>query len=162
MKIKIKRDVNGRFTGEHRVMAPRSARIVSFKIGKGERGCAVVEFEDKDEERVERTLIFCLSGLKCGSSREDLVPIARCNYHEGVMRIYEERESVFLAVVPNHWGKGPTIKLAFNELKKHASGVRQSDVGFYRVPDDYWINELGHAYGSAYAIHVSGPNYIER
>jgi hypothetical protein len=71
----------------------------------------------------------------------------------------ERQESPFkyMALSPNFFGFGPTVKSAQESLNR--VGGDSEKCGIYRVPQDYWIDELGDAHGSAASEFISGTDY---
>ena len=63
----------------------------------------------------------------------------------------------YLAVGDNSWGKAKTIAGAKLQLRQ-ARGKVVKDPAIYRVPADYWIDEMGDGHGSARAELVSGKD----
>ncbi len=62
----------------------------------------------------------------------------------------------YLAISNNAWGKGETIPEAKKLCKKNGGIVPMS---IYSIPDDYYIDEMGNAHGSAVAYLISGKDY---
>lgn len=64
----------------------------------------------------------------------------------------------YLATIPNHWAKADTIWEAKRLLRSQAGvdWARYRDFSIYEVPDDYYIDEMGAAHGSAKAKLIRG------
>lgn len=66
----------------------------------------------------------------------------------------------FLAVGENCWGKATTIQGAKLQLRQSRGAVVKNP-SIYKVPADYYIDEMGDGHGSAKAILVSGQEVRE-
>ncbi|TXH49522.1 MAG: hypothetical protein E6Q97_22560 [Desulfurellales bacterium] len=63
----------------------------------------------------------------------------------------------YLAVVPNHWGKGASIEEAKKKLRQQV-GRAPKGVTLYQIPADYYIDDYGSGCGSAPAKLLSGTD----
>lgn len=61
----------------------------------------------------------------------------------------------FLCIGNNAWGKAKTKQAA--KMLWSKSGGR-GEPTYYRIPADYWIDDLGSGHGSAKAVLVSGKD----
>lgn len=61
----------------------------------------------------------------------------------------------FLCIGNNAWGKAKTKQGA--RLQWSKSGGK-GDPSYYRVPEDYWVDDFGSGHGSAKAVLISGED----
>ena len=64
----------------------------------------------------------------------------------------------FLCISDNYWGKAKTKQGA--RLQWSKAGGRGTPT-YYRIPEDYWIDDFGSGHGSAKAVLVSGKDLRE-
>jgi len=62
----------------------------------------------------------------------------------------------WMAMKGQSWGKGDTKVEAKKQLRQ-MTGAR-GVISYYRIPKDYYIDEMGGGHGSAVCVHVSGPD----
>lgn len=62
----------------------------------------------------------------------------------------------YLAVVPNYWGKGPTIEEAKKALRRSSGFTKGATI--YQIPADYYIDDWGDGHGSGPAKLLTGKD----